>query len=579
MDKKFLLAIVLSFLVIYGWQAMFPPPKPVPPPQAAPKVATDAGGSASSAAPGAPASTGASPSQAVEAETAKPLVAASADQDIVVESDAVLAVFSTKGAVLKSWRLKKYFDDKGAPLELVPANVPNATKPFSLDIVDNQAVTAKLRTALFKPDRERLDVTGDASSLNFEYRDAAGLVARKTFTFSAAQPYLLHFTADITENDKVLNPAVQWGPAINTGVVAGGMIYAPASQPIFYRDRKVTRVQIKNIDQHRQEQGAFGFAGVDDHYFLSAIIPTAQTLDLRYEPMLVPVEGETQPRQFIAWTVREPAPPKDAVFFFGPKDLDVLQHVKPDLIRAIDFGMFDWLVVPLLRALKWLNGYIGNYGWSIIALTVIINIIIFPLRHKSVVSMRKMQEIQPQLKAIQDRYAKLKVTDPAKQKMNEEVMALYRQSGANPATGCVPTLLTFPVLLAFYAMLSVAIELRGAPFVGWIHDLSIHDPWYVLPVLMGITMFVQQRMTPTSADPVQQKMMMFMPIMFTGMLMRAPVGLVVYWTVSNLWGIGQTTITNRLIGPPPQHAVRPPAERQLKTAGAGKTTQAAKERK
>jgi YidC/Oxa1 family membrane protein insertase len=128
-------------------------------------------------------------------------------------------------------------------------------------------------------------------------------------------------------------------------------------------------------------------------------------------------------------------------------------------------------------------------------------------------------------------------------------------------------------------MLAVAIELRGAPFIGWIRDLSAADPLYVTPILMGISMFIQQRMTPSSADPVQQKMMLFMPIMFTGMLMRAPSGLVLYWTVSNIWGIGQQLITNRLIGPPPQHTVRPPAERQLKTAGAGKSPQAAKERK
>ena len=140
-------------------------------------------------------------------------------------------------------------------------------------------------------------------------------------------------------------------------------------------------------------------------------------------------------------------------------------------------------------------------------------------------------------------------------------------------------LLTLPVLIAFYAMLAVAIELRGAPFMGWIRDLSVHDPLLITPVLMGLTQFVQTRMTPMSADPMQQKMMMFMPLMFTGMLLWAPSGLVLYWTVSNLWTIGQQTITNRIIGPPPQHNVRPPAERQLKNAGTGKTTQAAKERK
>src|SRR5262249_30976669 len=162
-----------------------------------------------------------------------------------------------------------------------------------------------------------------------------------------------------------------------------------------YRDGKVTRVQIKNIEQHRQEQGAFGFAGVDDHYFITAVIPPPEPLQMLFEPVSVVVQGQTHPLQFISWAMRPPAAPQSTPYFFGPKDLDVLQSVKPDLVRSIDFGMFDFLVVPLLRALKWVNGYIGNYGWSIIALTVIINLVMFPLRHKSVVSMRKMQELQP----------------------------------------------------------------------------------------------------------------------------------------------------------------------------------------
>ena len=210
---------------------------------------------------------------------------------------------------------------------------------------------------------------------------------------------------------------------------------------------------------------------------------------------------------------------------------------------------------------------------------MLINLAMFPLRHKSVVSMRKMQELQPQMKAIQDRYAKLKMTDPARQKMNEEVMALYKRARDQPGRRCLPMLLTLPVLFAFYSMLSVAIELRGAPFMGWIRDLSAHDPLFVTPVLMGMTQFVQTKMTPMSADPVQQKMMLFMPLMFTGMLLWAPSGLVLYWTVSNIWAIGQQVITNRLIGPPPQHQVRPPAERQMKNAGAGQSEQVAKERK
>ncbi len=237
-------------------------------------------------------------------------------------------------------------------------------------------------------------------------------------------------------------------------------------------------------------------------------------------------------------------------FFLGPKDFDILRDVEPQLVRAIDFGMFAALVVPLLLALKWINGFVHNYGWSIVVLTILINLVIFPLRHRSMVSMRKMQALQPEIKSIQDRYAKYKITDPERQKMNQEMMALYKQKGVNPASGCVPMLLTLPVLFAFYAMLSVAIELRGAPFIGLdsrplaprpaLHHAGAHGPDAVL----------QMRMTPTTADPVQQRMFMLMPIIFMVTSLWFPAGLVLYWFVSNLLAIGQQYLTNRIIGAP-----------------------------
>jgi YidC/Oxa1 family membrane protein insertase len=208
------------------------------------------------------------------------------------------------------------------------------------------------------------------------------------------------------------------------------------------------------------------------------------------------------------------------------------------------------------------NTYVGNYGWSIIVLTFLINVAIFPLRHKSVMSMKKMQELKPEIDAIQARYGKLKATDPAKQKMNQEVMEVYKQRGVNPASGCVPMLLTMPILFAFYSMLAYSIELRGAPFAFWIKDLSVYDPFYVAPVLTGITMLVQQKMTPqTSTDPVQQKMFMLMPVIFTVMFLWAPSGLNIYWLVNNVLAIGQQYFTNRLIGP--ARVPRPAAERRI----------------
>jgi YidC/Oxa1 family membrane protein insertase len=286
--------------------------------------------------------------------------------------------------------------------------------------------------------------------------------------------------------------------------------------------------------------------------------------------LVVPGPAGTR-RQLISHAVQFPQSPMNARFFVGPKQFDLLRSIDSELVRAVNFGMFGWLAVPLLSALKWLHGLVGNWGWSIVLLTVLINLAMFPLRHKSVVSMRRMQELQPQLKAIQDRYANLKVTDPARQKMNTELMNLYREKGVNPASGCVPMLLMMPVLFAFYALLGQAIELRGAEFGWWIKDLSQPDPYFIIPILVGVTMFWQTWMNPTSTDPTQRNMMLFMPIMFSFIFLTTAAGTALYWLISNIWGIGQQYFTNWLIGPPVVHAARPAAERRVKNAGAGRT--------
>jgi YidC/Oxa1 family membrane protein insertase len=296
-----------------------------------------------------------------------------------------------------------------------------------------------------------------------------------------------------------------------------------------------------------------------------------RTARLEYAPLTLPAPPGQDPKKttdLVAFGVRQAQSMTNVRFFFGPKDFDVLAAVDRRLVRVINFGIFDFLVVPLLRALVWINGYVGNFGWSIIILTFIINAIMFPLRHKSMVSMRKLQALQPEIKAIQDRYAKIKATDPARQKMNVEMMNLYREKGVNPASGCLPMLITMPVLFAFYAMLSQAIEVRGAPFALWIKDLSRHDPYYVLPILMGLTMVWQQKMTPSSVDPAQQKMMMFMPVMFTAFFLWAPSGLALYFLLSNLLAIGQQYLTNSLV-PAPGRPARTPEARRAKGKAQG----------
>jgi YidC/Oxa1 family membrane protein insertase len=580
MEKRVLLAVGLSVAVLIGFNVLFPPVKPpTPAPGDAPGTAASPQTPGAAAIPAASEveKSGTPAAAAAPAPAAQTLVGDTAERQIVVENAAVRATFSTRGGVLTSWLLKHYAEN-GAPLELVPTSAPpGSTKPFTL-VTDDKDVNGALAQALFKPSATSVDATGAPATLTMEFRDASGLSARKEFSFSPERPYEIVFSTDVSRGGTALPPTIAWGPALGTGRVSSGLTYAPSSQPLYYLNGTVTRVQFSEIPQHQQVEGSIGFGGVDDHYFLAALVSPGQAARVNYEAVPVAVPGSERGLHFVSWSVRPANAGSKLRFFVGPKDFNVLSETDQDLSRAIDFGMFGWLVVSLLRALKWVNGYIGNYGWSIIALTVIINLVMFPLRHKSVVSMRKMQEIQPEVKAIQDRYAKLKMNDPARQKMNVELMNLYRERGVNPASGCVPMLLTLPVLFAFYAMLSVAIELRGAPFVGWIKDLSTYDPWFVTPVLMGATQFVQQKMAPATGDPAQQRIMLFMPLIFMTMFIWAPSGLVLYWTVSNLWAIGQQVITNRLIGPSPQRVVRPPAERRLKNAGGGKSD-AAKERK
>jgi YidC/Oxa1 family membrane protein insertase len=581
MEKRVLLAVVLSFVVLYGYQAMVPRPKPPVPAGAAQTAAGGAQATNGSATTQPPAS---APQPALEAQTppaAAPVVADTSEREIVVENESIRAVFSTRGGVLKSWRLKKYQDAAHAPLEIVPQDAPQGSfKPFTLTVEDTRTA-ATLSQALYRPSATALDLSSGPSTLTFEYADATGLTARKELAFDPRNPYVVHFSATVMQGANALVPTVHWGPALGNALDVNARGYHMPPRPILYRDGDVDRINVKDIAEVGSVEGVVGFAGVDDHYFMTAAVKQKEPVRLHFEPVPMPIrEGaKNPPPPYVAWSIRFNEAPSGIAFFAGPKDFDVLAAVDRDLVRAIDFGMFAFLVVPLLRALKWVNVYVGNYGWSIILLTVLINIAMFPLRHKSVVSMRRMQEIQPEVKALQDRYANLKMTDPARQKMNTEMMALYKERGVNPASGCVPMLLTLPVLFAFYAMLSVAIELRGAPFVGWIKDLSVYDPLFITPILMGLTQFVQTKMTPSTADPTQQRVMLLMPLVFMFMFIWAPSGLVLYWTVSNLWAIGQQYVTNRLIGPPQQRTVRPPAERRVKAAGAGRSEKAAKERR
>ena len=586
MERRVLIAITLSFLVLFLFQRfVMPPPVATPdtqsvamggkPPETAPAPGSMAAINPASNSPSAPAviqgATGdrqvagnTTPSSAPGAPAAPVAPAAptvtvgeTADREIVVETTTVRATFSNRGGRLLHWVLKDYRNDAaGTPLDLVPQGIgDDVVKPFTL-VVDDAAVTDRINNSLYRVSAsDNVDATASAQTITFELSASDGLTVTKTFLVEP-NSYVVTFSTVVQLGQARLNPVIHWGPGLGDEIAhrPPSSFFSPnnivPAQPMIYKDGSVERVP---HTAPGYQEGTFRYAGTSDHYFASLLLNHVSPVPFRidYAPVNVPVPNEpTRFASYMTYSVHFQAPPEKSQFFFGPKSLDDLKAIDSELTRSIHFGMFSLLAVPLLGALKWVHGFVGNWGWSIVVLTVLINLAMFPLRHKSVVSMKKMQELQPQMKAIQDRYAKYKVTDPERQKMNTEVMELYKTKGVNPASGCVPMLLTMPFLFAFYAMLSVAIEIRGADFFAWITNLSAPDPFFVTPILMGAAQFWQTKMTPTTADPAQQKIMMFMPIMFTFMSLSFPSGLVIYWLVSTVWTIGQQYTTNYLIGAP-----------------------------
>ena len=588
MERRVLLAFLLSLLVLLVYQSLVvPPPRPDAagdgaPDASSPALPSGAGALASSGTVAAPAPTAADESaESAAAVEITPVVADTEPRDIVVEGERLRAVFRNRGASPIHWELKEHLDPRtGRPVDLVPpALPPDELPPFSLVFADPE-LTARASSGLFRPGTTSLTLDDRLRTLSFAFEDSSGFRVSKEYAFEpSGHGYVVHFRASASLGGAVLAPEIEWGPALG-GVESSssGMVYREGPRGVIFgrlvgvdgiEDEGMTRPTGSDVTAQASYRGQIGFAGVDNHYFAAVALTGRREAEISYRYLpLPPLEVEGDPRNLMAFRLRPPGDGIDLPFYVGPKEFDLLEQVDPALIRSIDFGWMSPLVVPLHRSLTLVHEYVGNWGWAIIVLTILVNLVIAPLRHLSVVSMRKMQEVGPEIKAIQERYKHLKATDPEKQKMNREVMELYRERGVNPASGCLPMLLTMHVLFAFFGLLRSAAEIRGEPFVGWITDLSVEDPLYITPVVMGASMFLQQKMTPTpSAEPLQQKLLMLMPVGFTFMFVWAPSGLVLYWLTSNLVAIAQTVVTNRMIGPPRIRTVRPSAERRVKTPG------------
>jgi len=552
LEKRLPLALGLMMLVLLVSQYLFKPPQRpktvAPPPAQKQEVVKQQKVPAAADVPGASAAAGAGQ------------IAASTEQITEVDTDLYHIVLTNRGGVVKSWVLKRYADAAGKPLQLVHQTAfeeqnTNVPLPFAIEIKD-QRITVDPNTALYQVAR-----APDGMGVEYGYSDGRTVI-RKSFGFSK-NSYLADVHSSVVTNDTPVAHFLQWrggfgDPKAFRAATNGRTVRYDATAG------KLIEKTVKDAkDGATTDAGNYTFGGLEDNFFAAVALPASSSLEVRTYSDSLKVPGEDKPQPFVGGGLSTGAQ-NDFTLFVGPKDLDVLKKVNPKLTQIIDWGFFGILAKPLFLWLNWTaDHWTGNYGWAIVVVTLIINVVLFPLKFSSLRSARKMQRLQPQIKAINDRYKNIKINDPKKAEQNQEVMALYKKEGVNPVGGCLPLLIQMPFLYAFYRVLSIAIELRHAPWL-WVSDLSAPETIaiHILPVVLVITQFLTQRMTPSpGVDPNQQKMMLFMPLVFGYIFWFLSSGLVLYYLTSNLVGIAQQLIINRFMPAPP---VEPPAKAPVK---------------
>jgi YidC/Oxa1 family membrane protein insertase len=544
METRLLLAFLLMGLVLFLTPYIYKAP-PAPPKQAVP-----AAGKQAAPAEKKPEAVPVRPVPSAQAVPGQ--IQDTAEREFTVDTDIYRIKFSNRGATVHSWVLKKYLDRSGKPLELVnQASFAKVPAPFSLSLKDSQAADV-LNYGIYvaKP---------SPGGLGIEYEFSDGKIhAKKTFQFTK-DGYLSQVATEVSQNGVPVDHLLQWrggfgDPTSLNRISEQHVVYYDLSQgKLMPKDAKSVK------DGPISVTGNFSFAGLDDRFFAFVFLPKDNTSTTAVavkddvpaapggkEEMHVGVEvgGDTVNRM---------------VAFVGPKDIDLLRKVDPKLEQLIDWGWFGVIAKPIFLALHWLNdNLVHNYGWSIVIITIVINLVLLPMRFAGMKSQRKMQALQPQIAAINAKYKGLSLRDPKKAQQNQEIMDLYKTAGANPMSGCLPMVIQIPILYAFYKVLNVTIELRGAHWL-WVTDLSQPEllAIHILPVVMVISQFLMQQMTPTpGVDPAQAKMMRFMPLMFGFFFYNVSSGLVLYWLTSNLVGILQQWIVNRTMPPPPAPAAK-----------------------
>jgi len=552
-----MLVFLLAFIVMLAFQPLLKKyfPQPVTPPQqqvqpAQPQPIT--------AAPSAAAAT-------VNATTTI-IKQAARETETVIENDLYRITFTNRGAQVKSWILKKFDNEaQNGPLDLVnPEAAPTYGYPLSLWTYD-ETVRNQLTSALYVPSREGKQTS--PATVTFEYADQ-DLSVSKTFTFD--DTYIVAVKTNVTYKGS----AVAALPAWPSG-------FGSQNTPAFYAagfidyqfNKNIERLPIRcgwslfskctDISGGKTISGPFHWAGPTDQYFAAVFIPddpnSASMVTLRNSMSVKRDPQKPESKEMVNVDVLGAAvgnlrgATAERVFV-GPKELEVLQKIPipgvgtdNDLNGLVDFGFFGIIAKPLFLWLKWMYHHVvANWGWAIVLQTLIISLAFLPLRITQMKSMLKMQRVAPQIKAIQEKYKKYKLNDPRKAPMQEEISALYKKEGVNPAGGCLPMLIQLPFLYAYYQMLRIALDLRHAHWL-WIHDLSAADPMLLLPILMVGSMLIVSRMTPQpGVDPAQQRMMtIMMPLMMGFFFFRLPAGLNLYYAESNLIQMAQQSIMNR----------------------------------
>ena len=489
----------------------------------------------------------------------EPIVAAAAESVTTVENDLYRIEFTNRGGQVKSWRLKKYKDSYGKPLDLVHTQAAEKFGyPLSLYTYDD-TLRNGLKQALYVP--SATGGLGVPGTLTYTYSNGSVQV-RKTFRFD--ETYVVHADVQVLRNGAPVRALLSWPGGF--GDQENATSYSGAQLDLM-GNGKEQHLAPKKVSGGDTLHGPFDWAGVSDMYFAAIFLP-----DSPASATLATLHNQLD----VAKTIRRTglgtgAPAKGAVLvpilgaalgdasghtetrvYVGPKAANVLKSIhgadeKVTLEPLLEFGFFGIIGRYLFFALQFIHSHIAsNWGWAIVILTVLINLLILPLRVKTMQSGLKMQRIQPQMDAIKERYKKFKVTDPKRNEMNAEIMQLQKDNGVNMFGGCIPTLIQMPLLFAFFGMLPKVVELRQAHWY-WLPDLTAADPYHILPIVMVISQFLVQFYTPSpGVDPQQQKMMAFMMPAFSGyMTWNYASGLALYWSVGNLISIAQQAVMNR----------------------------------